>query len=133
LLLARIARGTFDLDVITEISEKNFSKIESVLESIGFKSILPISAKEIFQNLELYRREKNLIAWNFVNPERQRESLDIILTEDIRNCKIAQAETNFGRLPVISLDDLIRMKSRAGRIQDLEDVKALKEIKEKAE
>lgn len=124
-----VARGTFDLDVITEISEENFLRIESILQSIGLKSILPISAKEIFRNLELYKREKNLIAWNFVNPDRQRESLDIILTEDIRNCKIEHAETDFGSLPVISLEDLIRMKSKTGRIQDLEDVKALKKLK----
>ncbi|MCU0824632.1 MAG: hypothetical protein MUF77_08310 [Leptospira sp.] len=124
-----VVRGTFDLDVITEISEENFLQIESILGSIGLKSILPISATEIFRNLELYQREKNLIAWNFVNPERQRESLDIILTEDIRNCKIEQAKTDFGSLPVISLEDLIRMKSKTNRAQDIEDVKALRKLK----
>ncbi|EOQ97755.1 hypothetical protein LEP1GSC195_0289 [Leptospira wolbachii serovar Codice str. CDC] len=124
-----VARGTFDLDVITEISEENFLKMESILGSIGLKSILPISAMEIFRNLELYQREKNLIAWNFVNPERQRESLDIILTEDIRNCKIEQAKTDFGPLPVISLEDLIRMKSKTNRAQDIEDVRALRKLK----
>jgi hypothetical protein len=124
-----VARGTFDLDLITEISEENFVKMESILGSIGLKSILPISATEIFRNLELYQREKNLIAWNFVNPERQRESLDIILTEDIRNCKIEQAKTDFGSLPVISLEDLIRMKSKTNRAQDIEDVRALRKLK----
>ncbi|TGL75687.1 DUF6036 family nucleotidyltransferase [Leptospira jelokensis] len=125
-----VARGTFDLDVITEISEENFLKMESILGSIGLKSILPISATEIFRNLELYQREKNLIAWNFVNPERQRESLDIILTEDIRNCKIEQAKTDFASLPVISLEDLIRMKSKTNRAQDIEDVRALRKLKQ---
>ncbi|EOQ87284.1 hypothetical protein LEP1GSC202_3553 [Leptospira yanagawae serovar Saopaulo str. Sao Paulo = ATCC 700523] len=124
-----VARGTFDLDVITEISEENFLKLESILGSIGLKSILPISATEIFRNLELYQREKNLIAWNFVNPERQRESLDIILTEDIRNCKIEQVKTDFGSLTVISLEDLIRMKSKTNRAQDIEDVRALRKLK----
>ncbi|WP_246845554.1 hypothetical protein [Leptospira biflexa] len=102
--------------------------MESILGSIGLKSILPISATEIFRNLELYQREKNLIAWNFVNPERQRESLDIILTEDVRNCKIEQAKTDFGSLPAISLEDLIRMKSKTNRAQDIEDVRALRKV-----
>lgn len=124
-----VARGTFDLDVITEISEENFLKLESILGSIGLKSILPISATKIFRNLELYQREKNLIAWNFVNPERQRESLDIILTEDIRNCKIEHVKTDFGSLTVISLEDLIRMKSKTNRAQDIEDVRALRKLK----
>ncbi|TGK87667.1 hypothetical protein EHQ24_00135 [Leptospira noumeaensis] len=124
-----IARGTFDLDVITEISEGNLTKMESALNSIGLNPILPVSAKEIFQKLAFYQKEKNLVAWNFINPNKQRESLDIVLTEDIRNCRIIQATTDFGSLPVISLEDLIRMKSKTGRVQDLEDVKALKKLK----
>ncbi|MCZ8344517.1 MAG: hypothetical protein O9301_15895 [Leptospira sp.] len=124
-----VARGTFDLDVITEISQENLTKMESALGFIGLKSILPVSAMEIMKKLDFYKKEKNLIAWNFINPDKQRESLDIVLTEDIRNCKIIQASTDFGPLPVISLEDLIRMKSKAGRVQDLEDVKALRKLK----
>lgn len=123
-----IARGTFDVDVITEISETNFIKIESALGSIGLKPLLPLQTKEIVQKLEFLQKEKNLIAWNFINPDRQRESLDIVLTEDIRECKIISVETDFGKLPVVSLKDLIRMKSKTGRKQDLEDVEALKKI-----
>jgi hypothetical protein len=123
-----IARGTFDLDVITEISEANFLKIESALNSVGLKSILPISARELFANLETYKKEKNLTAWNFINLEKQRECLDIIIVEDIRNYEIISATADFGSLPVVSLEGLIHMKSKTGRRQDAEDVRALKDL-----
>ncbi|TGN09372.1 hypothetical protein [Leptospira ilyithenensis] len=123
-----VARGTFDVDIITEISEENFLKIESALKSIGMNSLLPVGAKDLFLNLGTYQKEKHLVAWNFVNPKRFRDCLDIIITEDVRNYKTFFAETDFGPLSVISLDGLIQMKSKTGRLQDVEDVQALKRL-----
>jgi hypothetical protein len=126
-----VARGTFDLDIITQLDEENLLRIESALQSINYKSTIPISAKELANNLEHYKMVKHLVAWNFVNLARQRESLDILITEDIRDCAIFQAQTDFGKLPVISIEDLIRIKSKTQRSQDLEDVIALRKIQEK--
>lgn len=124
-----IARGTFDVDIVTELSEGNFVKIENSLKSIGMKSILPISAQELFRNRERYIEEKNLIAWNFKNPERARDSLDIIINEDLRNLEIIEVVSDFGKMPVLSIDSLIQMKSKANREQDQKDIAALKELK----
>ena len=123
-----VARGTFDVDVITEISEENFLKIEYALKEIGLRSILPIDAKNFFQNLETFKKEKNIIAWNFINPSLNRDCLDILITEDIRNFEIISAKTDFGSLPVISLEGLIQLKSKSGREQDKIDIAALRKI-----
>lgn len=124
-----IARGTFDVDIITEISEENFVKIERSLATIGMKSLLPMTASDLFKNLETFKKEKNLVAWNFIHPNKFRETLDIVITEDIRSYQTFEAETDFGPLSVISLDGLIQMKSKTGRVQDIEDVQALKKLK----
>jgi len=124
-----VARGTFDVDIITELTEQNLIHLEKILSELGLKSTIPISASEIFKNKDQLQKDKNLIAWNFVNPDRQRENLDIVLTEDIRSCSTFEAKTDFGNITVIGLDDLIRMKSKTGRIQDEEDVRALKTLK----
>lgn len=123
-----IVRGTFDLDIVTELSEQNFVNIENTLKSMGMQPLLPVSATELYRNLAKYASEKNLIAWNFRNPNRLRDSLDIIVTEDLRNMQVIEAETDFGKIPVLSIDNLIRMKSRANRKQDLEDIAALEAI-----
>ncbi len=124
-----VARGTFDVDIITELSEENFARIESALGGIGMRSILPVDARTLFKNLERYKTEKNLVAWNFVHPARVRDCLDILVTEDIREYEVVLVPSEIGEIPTISLDGLIRMKAAAGRDQDLEDVKALKKLR----
>lgn len=91
--------------------------------------MLPVSAVELYRNLATYISEKNLIAWNFRNPERLRDCLDIVVTEDVRQLEAIEAETDFGKIPVLSIDSLIRMKSRTNRKQDLEDIAALEALK----
>ncbi|GAB4445029.1 MAG: hypothetical protein OHK0011_26940 [Turneriella sp.] len=124
-----IARGTFDLDIVTELSEQNLAKIEATLLSMGMQPLLPVTAVELYRNLATYRTEKNLIAWNFRNPNRLRDSLDVIITEDLRELEVIEAQTDFGKVPVLSIDSLIRMKSRAKREQDLKDIAALEALK----
>jgi len=124
-----VARGTFDLDIITEIGEENFVQIEQTLAGIGMKSILPVDARTLFQNLEAYKRSKHLVAWNFIHPDRVRDSLDILVTEDLRDYETIVVSTDAGEIVTISLDGLIRMKAGVGREQDLEDVKALKKLR----
>ena len=103
--------------------------IETTLKSMGLQPLLPVSATELYRNLAKYTTEKNLVAWNFRNPNRLRDSLDIIVTEDLRKLEVVEAQTDFGKIPVLSIDSLIRMKSRSHREQDLRDIAALEAIK----
>lgn len=124
-----VARGTFDVDIVTEIEEGNFVRIEAALGEIGMKSILPVDARTLFQNLESFKKEKSLVAWHFIHPERVRDSLVILVTEDIRDYQTIRVSSDAGEICTLSLDSLIRMKTGAGRAQDLEDVKALKKLR----
>ena len=125
-----VARGTFDVDIITVIDEENLRKIETALNSIGMRPILPVSAGDLFANLEKYKRERNLVAWNFMHPTRMRDSLDIVITDDMRDFEIIEVDSDFGKIPTLSLDSLIQMKSRVNREQDLKDIAALKLLRE---
>jgi len=124
-----VARGTLDMDIVTEISEDNLIKIEKLLQSLDYKAQIPNSASDIFQNRQLYLEERSLVAWSFRHSSHQREILDIILTEDIRQMVVVHAQTNWGELPVVSLEDLILMKSKSRRPQDVEDVRALQRLR----
>lgn len=121
-----VARGTFDVDLVTEISEANFIKIETALRGIGMKPLLPLNASELYQNLGRYVTERNLIAWNFVHPTHQRDSLDIILTENLHDLEVIEVVSDLGKIPVLSIDSLIQMKSKANREQDQKDIAALR-------
>lgn len=121
-------RGTVDIDVLTSLNKKNLEKIENVLNKLGLQSRIPVSASEVFQFREEYIKNKNLIAWSFVDPKNPVNVVDVLITEDLaayENEKIPLKDFN---VKVISKKSLIKMKKKSGRPQDLEDVKALERI-----
>ena len=121
-------RGTVDLDLVLALSRGNFTAAEAALNGMGLESRLPLKAEEVFDFREEYIRNRNLIAWSFVNPADPTEIVDIILTEDLDSMQVELVPLGRLRLPVVAVADLIRMKEKSGRPQDLEDVKALRSI-----
>ncbi|MCB9091351.1 MAG: hypothetical protein H6621_10060 [Halobacteriovoraceae bacterium] len=124
-------RGTIDIDVITKWNLKNLKNIEKALEEIGLTPRLPITAEDLFKFKEEYIRNKNLIAWNFINPQKPSEQVDVIITIDLTGKKVKNIKTSQGTLKVLSVEDLINMKKDSGREQDLLDVEALEKLYEK--
>ena len=122
-------RGTVDLDIVLELNKKSFISAESALKSLGLISRLPINAEQVFDFRLEYIKNKNLIAWSFWNPENSIELIDIILPYDLKGHKIKYVKSEDINLPILSLDDLIKMKRKSGRAQDLEDIKALEKLK----
>ena len=121
-------RGTVDLDLVLASSRANFTAAEAALNGMGLESRLPLKAEEVFDFREEYIRNRNLIAWSFVNPADPTEIVDIILTEDLESMQVDMVPLGRLRLPVVAVADLIRMKEKSGRPQDIEDVKALRRI-----
>jgi predicted nucleotidyltransferase len=102
---------------------------EDALKDIDLQSKLPLRAAEVFDFREEYIRNKNLIAWNFINLNNPAESVDIIITEDLRKMKAKRILVGDQILRVVSIEDLIKMKKKSSRPQDLEDIKALRRLK----
>lgn len=121
-------RGTLDIDLILRFSEKRFIAADKALQSIGLRPRLPVTAAEVFRFREEYIRNRNLHAWSFVHPDRPSEIVDVILTENLADVKIKRLKVQDQTVRVISAADLIRMKEKSGRPQDLEDAKALRDL-----
>ncbi|MEZ4754674.1 MAG: DUF6036 family nucleotidyltransferase [Bdellovibrionota bacterium] len=122
-------RGTLDVDIVLEHTEKNFEACEKALVELGLASKLPVNASEVFKFKDEYINNRNLIAWSFVNSNNPLELVDIVLTQDLKNVSIKKIKIQDTQVPLISLKDLISMKETTGRPQDIEDVKILKELK----
>jgi hypothetical protein len=122
-------RGTVDIDIVLRFTKKNLFAAAAALGDLGLQSRLPLKGDEIFDFREEYIRNRNLLAWNFINISNPTESVDIILTEDLRNLKTKRIRSGRKTLRVISIDDLIKMKEKSSRQQDLEDIKALRSLK----
>ncbi len=122
-------RGTVDIDFVVALNQRSYRQTEKALNSIGLKSILPISADDVFNFREEYIKNRNLTAWSFNNPDNPLEIVDIIITEDVKKIKSVIKIFNGTRIKIAAIDDLIKMKKKSGRKQDIEDIKALVKLK----
>ena len=121
-------RGTVDVDVILAWDARSLRAAEEALKGIGLVSRLPITADEVFKFRDEYIRNRNLIAWNFYNPQDLTEQLDIIISTDLKGKRVESIRTGVGTLRVLARKDLIAMKRASGRPQDLADIAALENL-----
>ncbi len=124
-------RGTIDIDFITKLTLKNLKLIELALNELGLVSRLPINATELYHFKDEYIKNKNLIAWNFTNPQNSAEQVGIIITFDLKNKAVKKLKIHNEVINILSKRDLIEMKKFSGRKQDLIDIEALEKINEK--
>ena len=123
-----VTRSTLDIDFVIQISKTNFESVEKALKELGLASRIPVTAKEMAQFRLEYIEKKNLLAWSFSNPKNPIETVDIIIILDRKDIQVEIISIYGIKIPLISKKDLIEMKTKSGRPQDLEDVKALKSL-----
>ncbi len=121
-------RGTVDIDIVIVLSRKAFEATEAALKEIGLESRLPVIAKDVFAFRKEYIQKRNLIAWSFVNPNNPLEVVDILITEDVKKINVVNKHAFGLIIKVVAIPDLIAIKKKAGRPQDLEDIKALEKL-----
>ena len=121
-------RGTVDIDIVLALRKEVFLAAEKALMSLGLKPRLPVSGAEVFDFRAEYIKNRNLIAWHFGNPDEPIEQVDVIITHDRAKMRVKRIISQGVTLQVASVEDLIAMKSAAGRPQDLEDIKALRRL-----
>ena len=121
-------RGTLDVDIALRWTERDLVRTEMALKSIGLVSRLPVQAIDVFNYRDEYIENRNLIAWNFYNPDNLAEQLDIVINFDAKGLKRIKKKLPNGIVPILNIKDLIRMKKCSGRPQDIEDIKALEKL-----
>lgn len=132
-----VPRATADLDLMVVLDNKNLKKIAVVLSEMGFRPRLPVKAEEFCdsQNLEKWNKEKKMEAFTFWNPKKYYEEVDILIHNPIDFEALDKAkeiiEARGIKIPIVSLDHLIKLKETCNREQDKSDVEALKKIKQR--
>lgn len=123
------ARGTVDVDILITFNLKAFKNTEKALKSIGLEPRLPVTADEVFDFREEYIKNRNLIAWSFINPKNPTEMVDVVITENLKDIRTVSKAAFGMKIIVAAIDDLIMIKKKSGGKQDKEDIKALEKLK----
>jgi len=131
--LLGLVRATADLDILIDVSSANFEKVDAVLRGLGYRIKQPIEIKKIGRDyIDTLIKTKNLKAINYYKPGQFSE-VDIIVDSPVAfeavKRKVKICSVNGLRLPVISIDDLIKMKAKTGRAVDKYDVVQLRKVK----
>lgn len=121
-------RGTVDVDIVVEWTLKALQHTEIALNSLGLVSRLPLHANDVFSFRDEYVKNRNLVAWNFHNPDDISQQVDVVITFDLKGKRRHRLPTASGPLFLMTVEDLLEMKKASGRPQDLADVEALERL-----
>ncbi|MDR4497173.1 MAG: nucleotidyltransferase family protein [Candidatus Scalindua sp.] len=120
-------RMTADLDIIMELEDSNIARAVATLKESGFTCKIPVDPMGLAdsQTRKDWIKNKNMKALNFY---RGIEEVDLVIDspvtyENARKKIFTVKDTNY---PVVSKEDLIKMKEVTGRERDRDDIKKLK-------
>lgn len=128
-------RFTGDLDILLLLEENNVKKLEKVMKKLKYFPRLPVSVISLGNQKQVKKwlKEKNLKAFTFMPPKNNPLEIDIIVEESLKFATIAKRKvikTMEGvKIPVVSVGDLLKMKKRANRENDIRDIEALLKLK----
>ncbi len=125
-------RMTQDLDLVIELVPENIVNALSALEKIGNTPAIPVT-KQQFSELkmrEYWINAKNMQVLPLISDNHPETTLDIFVTEpfnfdsEYRNSERVQLDQDL-TAPVLSIQTLIKMKQKAGRNRDMDDIQHL--------
>ncbi len=126
-------RSTADLDILVEMTDANLSKIVKILKQKKYFVKQPVDPMGIADTdtRKDWIQNKNMKAFCFF--KENGEQVDLIIDSPVKFAEaIKEADillVDGIRLPVVSVEHLIKMKEKTGREKDKMDVYELKEIK----
>ncbi|MBI4669811.1 MAG: hypothetical protein HY747_11650 [Elusimicrobia bacterium] len=127
-------RFTKDIDFMLAPDAANILKFVRVLKKLGYRPIIPVKPEQLAsaRQRKKWAEEKGAVAFHFLNPSRPWDRVDVFLKNPIpfapafrkrKEIPVADFKIN-----VIALDDLIYLKKKAGRPDDLLDIDRLKRV-----
>lgn len=128
-------RFTADIDILIALDEENLKKLEHIMKRMGYVQRLPVELHELRdkQKVKKWIKDKGMTAYTFISDKKPQLDIDILVgySFDFKNFYNRRETIKIWGIsvPVISMDDLIKMKRKANRDQDLIDLKALLELK----
>jgi Nucleotidyl transferase AbiEii toxin, Type IV TA system len=127
-------RFTADIDLVLSLDAENLRAALAAFKTLGYQPRAPIPIDDFLDPAarQEWVREKNLTVFSLWSPTYPATSVDLFVEEPFPFNDAASRATvvQLGgvAVSVASISDLVAMKARAGRPQDLEDIKALQAL-----
>jgi predicted nucleotidyltransferase len=129
------ARFTNDVDLVIHLTEADILGAFKALGKIGYRPLVPITAAEFADSKNRQRlvKTKKMTVLQMWSDQHRETPVDIFVTEPFdfaREEAVALVEDLSPKLPVrfVSIETLIKLKTKANRAEDRIDIKNLKAI-----
>lgn len=133
-LLHGFVRFTADLDLIVAISRENLGKFFDTLYNLGYRPKVPVKKEEFMDKAKRkeWIEQRGMIVFSFFHLKEHLRLIDVFVEEPIKFSEIEKKIKKFRlkniSVPVLGIEHLKELKRRAGRPQDLIDIKNLEEL-----
>lgn len=130
-----VPRFTKDLDIIIEMTPQNIKRLIEVMKELGYRPKVPVRLEQFISpvNRKKWQEEKQMKAFNLICLDKPYEEIDIVINTPLKFKTAYQKreEIKAGKLllPLINLDNLIKMKKFSARKQDISDIESLQKVK----
>lgn len=127
-------RTTADLDLILALDEDNVGRAAKALTGLGYRPRVPVQVTELADPRcrQEWIESKGLTVLSLWSPDQPALEVDLFVEEplDFEAAHARAVRTDLGacETSVVTLDDLLALKRRAGRPRDLEDIDALERL-----
>ena len=129
-----IERATADIDVILKLDKENLLKFVSIAKKLGLKPKVPVKLDDFIdsEKRESWIKDKGMTVFNLYDSKNPFFLLDIFVEipfnfeEVYKKRKKIKFEDTI--IPVIPIKELIEMKEKSNRPQDIADVYYLRKI-----
>lgn len=137
--LAVVAHGyvrfTADIDLLIGLDSANVKNAVRVLKAMGYKPRAPVAIEELADpaKRQLWVREKAMTVFSLFSDSHPGTEIDIFVEDPLGIRQALESATHIEiaggvAAPICSLSDLLKLKTIAGRPQDLLDIQKLREL-----
>lgn len=130
-----VPRMTMDVDIALAMDRNNVEAFVELAKKMGLQPVAPVSIESLLDLalLRSWKREKGMFAFALKGQEAGSPTVDILIEPPI-DVEAALQRASKRRLKdlsvtLVSLEDLIRLKSDTGRAQDKADIEHLQRLK----
>lgn len=130
-----VPRFTADLDLIIDLEKENVLSFVDAMKEIKFIPKVPVKAEDfaLEENRKKWIEEKNAVVFSFHNIPSFDRIVDIFIDNPIKFIELYKRRKTLNvsglKISLISLDDLIWLKKKANRKQDISDIESLRKVK----
>jgi len=129
-----VPRMTMDVDLLITLDKENLEKFIGAAKSLQLQPVLPLELTDLLDSDKRNRwvENRNMLAFALRSPRAEDPTVDILIDPPIDSkaafSRVVYRDLGAVRVALASIEDMIVLKEKGGRAQDLADIEHLQQL-----